>query len=169
MNTLKTLKYVIGSLLFVSITTAQAQDKEALPPKNFSPPPHHQGMPPQPPPPRPPFGGLLFPPELILSNQERLSLTEEQKTKMSKEMEKSKTEFTDLQKKMEEEKNNLEKLLSKTPINEESAVSQEEKMFSVEKKIKSLHLKLLIRIKNILKPEQIDKLKELIRPPQHGA
>lgn len=149
---MKMLKITILSLLMTA-ATAKGQESSQQP----FPPPGHGA--PQPPPQRPPFDGALFPPEAILSNQERLGVTEDQKKKIIAEMDKVKSEIDGFQKEIENEKKEFDKILQKTPINEAAALSQEEKLFAVEKKIKALHLKLLIRIKNVLTAEQINKLK----------
>lgn len=122
-------------------------------------------MPPRPPD-QDPIGRLLFPPELIMSHQEELQLQDKQRAAIRAEIVKLQTKVVDLQFQLSDEAEHMATLLKATPIDEAKVLEQSDKVMSLERDIKRLHLGTLIRIKNALTAEQIAKLQELRRRPQ---
>src|SRR5882724_7387990 len=66
---------------------------------------------PQPHPPSDPIGDNLFPPELIMQNQEAINLTDDQKNSLKIELRQAQTKFTELQWQMEDQAEKMASLL----------------------------------------------------------
>jgi Spy/CpxP family protein refolding chaperone len=108
-----------------------------------------------------PFAGNLFPPELLMRHQQALSLSEEQKNFLSAELSKLQTRVTELQWDLQKEVEKLAVLMKQDQVDEAQALTQLDKVLSLEREIKRAHIGLLIRIKNKLDPEQLAKLREI--------
>lgn len=109
-------------------------------------------------------GGLkdhFFPPELIMRNQESLGLTDEQKASICEIMKKSVSDFTDLQWQESGEQEKMSSLLKEDRIDEGETLDQLDKLLGIENQMKKLHMGTMIRVLNILSPEQKSKLNEL--------
>ena len=121
--------------------------------------------------PQPPdFIEGCFPPELIMQNQQSLGLSDEQKKGIREIMKKSVSEFTDLQWQESSEKEAMALLLKQEKVDEAKAVAQLDKLLNIENSIKRLHLSAMIKVKNLLSPEQQAKLRTFKRPmpPDQG-
>lgn len=127
-------------------------------------------MPPRPPiPPEPPGDPIareLFPPDLIMGHQEELQLQDKQRTAIRAELVNLQTKVVDLQWQLSEQAERMATLLKAIPIDEAKVLEQSDKVMSLEREIKRLHLGTLIRIKNTLTPDQIAKLTEMRRRPR---
>jgi Spy/CpxP family protein refolding chaperone len=110
-----------------------------------------------------PFAGNLFPPELIMQNQQALGLSEEQKNFIKDELRKTPGLLTDVQFDLPKEMEKLVALMKQVPVDEAQTLTQLDKVLELERKIKRTHVGLLIRLKNNLKPEQQTKLREIAR------
>ena len=122
-----------------------------------------QPQPPQqPPPPMDPLGDVMFPPELIMGHTRDLGITDEQKTFMRAEIQKSTAHFSELQWQVQDAMEALHALMKANPVNEQQALAQLDKVLDTEREIKRLHFGLAIAIKNKLTPEQQAKLHELM-------
>jgi len=110
----------------------------------------------------------LFPPPLIFQAGEELGLTEERKNSIREEMEKSRDQFEPAQQKLREQVEAFSNLLKEGRVNEAQALAQLDKVLAAEKEIKKAQLASQIRIKNLLTPEQQEKLRNFMkehRPP----
>jgi len=116
----------------------------------------------QPPPPMDPLGDVMFPPELIMGHTRDLGITDEQKTFMRAEIQKSTAHFNELQWQVQDAMEALHALMKANPVNEQQALAQLDKVLDTEREIKRLHFGLAIAIKNKLTPEQQAKLHELM-------
>ena len=117
----------------------------------------------QQPPPQPqddPIGQQLFPPELIMSQSQRLHLDERQRAAIKNEVQNAQTKFFDLQWQLKEASDAMVELLQQTPVDEKRVLEQADKVMGYEREIKKIHLAMLIRIKNSLTPEQIAQLRQ---------
>ena len=122
-----------------------------------------QPQPPQqPPPPMDPLGDVMFPPELIMGHTRDLGITDEQKTFMRAEIQKSTARFNELQWQVQDAMEALHALMKANPVNEQQALAQLDKVLDTEREIKRLHFGLAIALKNKLTPEQQTKLHELM-------
>jgi Spy/CpxP family protein refolding chaperone len=114
-------------------------------------------------PPQPdPFAGNLFPPELIMQHQQTLGLSEEQKNFLKAELRKMQTRLTELQWDLQEEVEKLTALMKQDQVDEAQTLAQLDKVLSLEREIKRLHIGLLIRVKNKLTAEQQARLREIV-------
>jgi len=129
-----------------------------------------QGPPPQGPPPPggDPFAGSIFPPEMIMQHQRELGLTEDQKTFMRGEIQRTTTRFNELQWQLADATEALSETLKASSVNEQLALQQLDKVLDGEREIKRLHMEMAIRIKNRLTPEQQQKLQTFRQPPRDG-
>jgi len=143
------LLVVAGSAVLVS---AQAQPEQEQ---------MQQGPPRKPPPPDDPLGDGVFPPELIMQHQRELALTEDQKSFMRSEIQRTTTRFNELQWQLQDSMEALRETLKGTQVNEELALAQLGKVLEAEREIKTLHMGMAIRIKNKLTPEQQTKLQSM--------
>ena len=111
-----------------------------------------------------PIANQLFPPELIMMHQDELNLQDKQRAAIREQIVKLQTEVVDLQWQLGEETQKMAALLRATPIDEAKTLEEADKVMSLERQVKRLHLGTLIRIKNALTPDQIKVLQGLRRP-----
>jgi len=111
--------------------------------------------------PEDPFHDILFPPELVMQNQQALGLSEDQKSYLKSELTQAQTHFADLQWKLQGEMERLVSMLKQPKVDERAAVAQLDTVLSAERDIKRMQVALLIRIKNHLSPEQQVQLREI--------
>ena len=117
----------------------------------------------QPPPNDDPIGRQLFPPEMVMGHQDELGLQEKQRAAIRSEVHKVQSRFVDLQWQLSEETEKMATLLRSTPIDEAKVLEQADRVMAQEREVKKMQLSLLVRIKNLLTPEQIAKLQEIRR------
>jgi Spy/CpxP family protein refolding chaperone len=161
------MKAVIAAIFiaaFLSVTVMGQQPGQPMHP------PHPPNMPDRPagpddvpghphPPPNPdPLAHLMFPPDMIMAHARQLNLTEEQKTFMRAEIQKTMATFQDLQWKLQDQMEVLQETMKSTSVNEQQALAQLDKVLDLEREIKRLHIGLAVRLKNRLTPEQQDQL-----------
>ena len=114
-----------------------------------------------PPPPDHPIWEHLIPPELVMSNQKAIGLTPQQQESIQAELNKAQPRFFDLMWRLSAEGEEMNSLLRQQPVNEEQALEQLNRIMKVENEIKRTHFPLLVRIRNILTPEQRARLSEI--------
>ncbi len=117
----------------------------------------------QPPPKDDPIGRQLFPPELVMGHQEEIGLQEKQRAAIRAEVVKVQTRFIDMQWQLSEEGEKMANLLRAVPVEEAKVLEQADKVMTLERDGKKMHLSMLVRIKNLLTAEQIAKLQEIRR------
>jgi Spy/CpxP family protein refolding chaperone len=106
---------------------------------------------------------ILFAPELVMRNQQAIGLRDDQQSAIRAEMLKATARFTDLQWQQSAQVEILETLCRKQPADEKAVLAQFDKLLSIEGEIKRLNFASLVRVKNILTPEQQAQLRELER------
>jgi Spy/CpxP family protein refolding chaperone len=114
-------------------------------------------------PPDDPIGQYLFPPELIMAHSQELALQERQRSAIKGEVQKAQSKFIDLQWDMKEETEKMVKLLQQAPADESKILEQADRVMGLEREIKRTQLSLLIRMKNLLTPDQVAKLEAMRR------
>jgi len=129
--------------------------------------PEPQSQPRPPHPPMDPLGDSMFPPDLIMQHTRDLGLTDEQKSYMRGEIQKTTMRFNELQWQLQDSMEALHATMKANPVNEQLALSQLDKVLDTEREIKRLHFGLAISIKNKLTPEQQEKLHGMMRM-MHG-
>ena len=117
----------------------------------------------QPPPNDDSIGRQLFPPEMVMGHQEELGLQEKQRAAIRSEVHKVQSRFVDLQWQLSEDTEKMASLLRSTPIDEARVLEQADKVMAQEREVKKMQLSMLVRIRNLLTPEQIAKLQEIRR------
>ena len=111
----------------------------------------------------------LFPAALIMRHQQALGLTDAQRERIKAEMQEAQKRFLDLRWELQKERESMAGLLRKDPVDEKKVLEQMDRILDLERKIKRTHMSLLVRIKNLLTPQQKEKLAELRRrfAPKH--
>jgi hypothetical protein len=108
-----------------------------------------------------PIGAIesrLYPPELVMEHQAEIALTSAQREAISREVERGQSEMQTLQWELNAEKEKLVKLLEGDKVDEAKSNEVAAALMDRENKIKSAHLRLLVRVKNVLEPAQQKKL-----------
>jgi Spy/CpxP family protein refolding chaperone len=151
------LTTVLGAILFIA--TVVAQQPSPMPGQQ----PPQPTNPPNPPnPPNPdPLAHLMFPPDMILGHARELNLTDEQKTFMRGEVQRTTATFQELQWKLQDQMELLHETMKSTTVNEQQALAQLDKVLEIEREIKRLHIGLAVRLKNHLTPEQQQQLHKM--------
>ena len=145
--------FVAAGVLTVAIASAQ-QPQPAAGPR-----PQTQPMPAQAPhPPMDPLGDAMFPPEMIIQHQRELALTDDQKTFMRAEIQRTTTRFNELQWQLQDAMESLHETMKSEKVDEQQGLAQLDRVLNSESEIKHLHMELAIRIKNKLTAEQQAKL-----------
>ena len=115
-----------------------------------------------------PLGDVMFPPEMVMQHQRELALTDDQKTFMRGEINRTTTRFNELQWQLQDAMEALHETMKANSVNEQLALSQLDKILDAEREIKRAHMELAIRIKNKLTPDQQMKLHSMRRPMGPG-
>lgn len=112
-----------------------------------------------------PLGDVMFPPDMIMRHARELGLTDEQKSFMRGEIQRTTTRFNELQWHIQDAMEALHQTLESNTVNEQQALAHLDKVLDTEREIKHLHVGLGIRLKNHLTPEQQAKLQGMRRTP----
>ena len=143
---------LVGTLLGVVLVSAQQPQPAQV---------SEQPRPPHPP--MDPLGDAMFPPELIMQHTRDLNLTDEQKTFMRAEINRTTTRFNELQWQLQDAMEALHTSMKENTVNEQQALQQLDKVLDTEREIKRLHFGLAIAIKNKLTAEQQTKLHAMMQ------
>lgn len=108
-----------------------------------------------------PLSDLLFSPDLIMSRQNAIGLSDAQKTYLHAEMLKAQARFTEMQWQLQDAMEGLVGLLKQPKADEAQVAVQLDKVLASEREIKRSQISLLVRIKNNLTVEQQHRLQTL--------
>lgn len=133
------------------IATATVTAAQARPGSGRGP---HAGMPPE-------LSREMFPPELVMRHQEDIGLSEDQKSKLVRSMQEMQSDLVPLQFDMGEAAGKLRAVLARPRVDEGEAGPLADRLMTLETKIKRRHLSLMIQVKNVLTPEQQERLRAL--------
>lgn len=114
--------------------------------------------------PETPLGAIeskLFSPDFVMEHQGAIHLEGTQRDAILRETQQGQAELTKLQWDLQAEKEKLVTILDADKVDEVGAKTQASRVMDQENKIKSAHLSMLVRIKNLLSSEQQKKLREL--------
>jgi len=150
----------VSMLVGIPLLRAQQPPQPANQSANQLGPPH----PPQPP--MDPLGDVMFPPDLIMGHARELGLTDDQKTFMRGEIQKTTARFLELQWQLQDAVESLQQIMKSNVVDEPQALAQLDKVLDTERQIKHLHFSLGIRLKNQLTLEQQGKLRGIRMRPQ---
>ncbi|MGH9959069.1 MAG: Spy/CpxP family protein refolding chaperone [Pyrinomonadaceae bacterium] len=120
-------------------------------------------------PPVDPLAEVMFPPDLIMRHSRQLGLSNEQKTFMRDEIQRTTARFNELQWQLQDAMEALTEAMKPNSVNEQQALSLLERVLDTEREIKRLHISMGIRIKNQLTPPQQEKLQGMrmtVRPAE---
>ena len=107
------------------------------------------------------FDRHLFNPEMVMMSHLDIGLKDAQREQIQAEIKKAQGMFTDMQWKLSGEQQKLEKILMENVVDETRALAQVDQILQLEREVKRTHVALLVRIHNLLTPEQREKLKKL--------
>jgi len=116
-----------------------------------------------------PFAQYLFPPELVMSNQQTINLTDRQKQAIQSAMVGAQVKFVETQMKMRGEAEKLQQLMQGVSIDEAKLLDQVDRVLGLERDIKHAQLTLMARIKNQLTEQQQTQLRQLRQPKSPGG
>jgi Spy/CpxP family protein refolding chaperone len=103
----------------------------------------------------------LFRPEQVLKYRQDIGLDDRQSGALKQLVQQAQTRFLDLQWDLQAEAGKLAQLLREPRVDESAAIGQADRVLTQEREVKKAQLTLLIRIKNLLTPEQQQKLMAL--------
>lgn len=109
----------------------------------------------------PTFLRQLFLPTVVMRHQSDIGLSDAQRDAITAEMNQTHEQAVALRWQLESKSTALEKLLAADRVDEKAAMAQAEELMRLEEQMKRTHLVLLIRVKNLLTPEQQAKLRTL--------
>jgi len=107
----------------------------------------------------------LFTVDFVMEHQGEIGLDPGQKDAITKEVTRAQADLVKLQWELEAEKERLVKVLDSAKVDEPKASAAAVALMDKENRIKSTHLAMLVRIKNLLTPEQQARLKTLRAEP----
>jgi Spy/CpxP family protein refolding chaperone len=108
-----------------------------------------------------PFQGALFPPELVMLHAEEIGLDEAQRLAIREAVQEVQPLFLDRQFELQSEVGRLRKQIAPAKVDEEQALATLDRVLALEREIKRAQVGLLVRIKNLLRPEQQQRLAAL--------
>ena len=103
----------------------------------------------------------VFAPEVVMRHDEQIGLTDRQREAIKAEIQKSQGLLIGYQWPMQKHVARLLSLLDEHPVDEGKALAAADAVMQQELEVKRAHLRMLVRIKNVLTPEQQRKLSEL--------
>ena len=108
-----------------------------------------------------PLFGTLFPPELIMQHRRAIGLTDEQRDAISQMIQELQGRVVRLQWELLDEMQQLTEIMRAPRVELDRALDQLNDVLDTEREIKQAHLEMLVRIKNLLRPEQQATLERL--------
>ena len=115
----------------------------------------------QPDPQADPFAEVLFPPELVMQHQAAIELSAEQRQSVVDEVTRAQADILPRQMDIAQLGERLRSLLAVPRVDEQAALETAAEIMEIESRIKTRHLELAIRLKNLLSEEQQARLAEL--------
>lgn len=108
-----------------------------------------------------PFASVLFTPELIMQHARAIRLDDGQRATITRHIEQLQSRVVTMQWQLTEQVQALRETLARPRVDQDRAIDQLNRVLDTEKDIKQAHLEMLIRIKNVLRPEQQSELARL--------
>lgn len=105
------------------------------------------------------FQENFFMPELVLKYKDEAGLSADQVEKIKEIYDRNLPEYDSKKWHLDAEMAKLEKLIAVSAVNAKASTAQLEKSLELEADIKKMKLEMLVKVKNILTPEQQEKLK----------
>ena len=108
-----------------------------------------------------PLFSTLFTPELIMQHRRAINLTDEQRDAISQMIQELQGRVVRLQWELLDQVQVLTETTSPSRVDLDRSLDQMDEVLETEKEIKQAHLEMLVRIKNLLRPEQQETLEAL--------
>ncbi len=108
-----------------------------------------------------PFQRYLFDPQLVLRNAQAIGLSAAQRKSILDELKATQTALAPLQVDMTGPAMELQEIIDPPHVDEAKAIATVEQVLKIENEVKKRQVALLVRIKNLLTPEQQMKLRAL--------
>lgn len=116
-----------------------------------------------------PLFATLYPPELIMQHRRAISLTDEQRDQISQLIGRVQGDVLNLQWELQDEMQQLAQVTGRPRVDLDEALDEIGDVLDKEKDIKLAHMEMLIRIKNVLTPDQQQMLDRFKRAAGSGA
>ncbi len=107
------------------------------------------------------FKGKLFPPNIILEHQAELNLTREQFTAIKAAVVEIQATIAGFEWDMREAQQNIMAELDQSPVNEKRVLEHVSAVLAAENQVKKHQMTMLIRLRNLLTPDQVAYLESL--------
>ena len=111
----------------------------------------------------------VYPAELLMRHADDLELDDAQREAITAEIQALQTDLVPLQWEIYEAGKKLTELLAPTRVDEEAALAQAAQVMALEQSIKTRHLAMLVRVKNLLTSEQQEILDDHRVLPRLGG
>lgn len=108
-----------------------------------------------------PVAAQLFPPDLVMRHQREIALSDEQRTAIQRDVERTQQDMGRLSWDLAAARERLVTALAGASVDERRALELANAVMELETRVKRSHLTLLVRIKNQLRSEQQRRLREL--------
>ena len=108
-----------------------------------------------------PFAAVFFDPELVMQNRQQVGITDAQWDEISTELRELQRSAVDFEWEMAEAAQELIALATPERVDEAAALVAARRIFEVENQIKVIQMQMLIRIKNVLTPQQQAALRNI--------
>lgn len=108
-----------------------------------------------------PLAEMLFEPELIMQHRRAIDLTDQQRDAISALIQDLQGQVVELQWELLEQVEELSAVLAAPRVDLDRSLDRMDAVLRTEQRIKRAHLSLLVRIKNLLRPEQQETLRRL--------
>lgn len=108
-----------------------------------------------------PLAEMLFEPELIMQHRRAIDLSDQQRDAISALIQELQGQVVELQWELLEQVEELSAALAGPRVDLDRSLDRMDAVLRTEQRIKRAHLSLLVRIKNLLRPEQQETLRRL--------
>ena len=108
-----------------------------------------------------PLASLLYPPDLVMKNQNAINLTDKQRAAIQAYVVEAQGKFVPAQLRLAGEVEKLQALLKAPSTDEDRAVEQVTRVLDVEREVKQAQVRLMVRVKNALTAAQQAELNKL--------
>ncbi len=108
-----------------------------------------------------PLAGAFFPPEVVMRHLVDIGLDEAQQSGIKQAIVRAQTIFLDRQLAMQTELGKLQALVRPAHVDAAAVIEQLDRVLALEREVKRAQIGLLVEIKNLLRPEQQQRLEAL--------
>ncbi|MFM2289287.1 MAG: hypothetical protein RL684_2430 [Pseudomonadota bacterium] len=107
------------------------------------------------------MAGRLFAPELLLAHRVELNLSDAQRDTLRREIVAVQSRVPEIDYEMLDRATAVQAMLDKRPIDDKAVLAEVDRLLQAEMKKKELYLAMLINLRNMLTPAQIDAARAL--------